>query len=340
VIRTTDLGVTDRAIYREALTSAQTLAELARAVGLSPRGVSAALSRLKDAGLVAEISTSPAMFAALPPATAVVAAQAEQAVAQATGLALLSRLSRAFANRPDRPASGDVAEVVLGEQACKHAFDAILVAASGEVRACESSYSLRQGTSVYPAVRDQLDRGVRFRVLYDRGGFEDPIRLADLDQEMSAGEEARIVDIPFKLVLTDEPIGWLALRLPAYGNFARLRIRDPTVLAALGALFESLWEQAMPLPGVPHHPVGGHRNAAAASDATLSWLLAAGASEQAIADFLGCHVRTARRRVREMMARLDAHTAFQAGYQLVRRGHPAVTGTGAPPGMTTGTGRD
>ena len=134
---------------------------------------------------------------------------------------------------------------------------------------------------------------------------------------MSAGKVARIVDVPFKMVLTDEPAGWVALDIPSYGNFARLRVRDPAMLEALGAFFETLCEQAMPLPTVASDCDARDHDEASA---TLAWLLAAGLSERAIADYLGCHDRTVRRRVRRLMSRLDANTAFQAGYQLARRG--------------------
>jgi DNA-binding NarL/FixJ family response regulator len=46
----------------------------------------------------------------------------------------------------------------------------------------------------------------------------------------------------------------------------------------------------------------------------------AGLTDEAIADNLGLHPRTVRRRLRALLARLDAATRFQAGYQAVQRG--------------------
>jgi hypothetical protein len=222
-------------------------------------------------------------------------------------------------------------DIVLGEHACHEGFRQVLRGAAREVRVCESAYSVNRGTPAHELVREQLGKGVRFRVLYDSAGFDDPARVADLDREVSAGEEARIVEVPLKVVLTDEPAGWVALRHPAYGNFARLRVRDESVLTVLSEMFEMLWEQAMPLPSTLSSAGRVQASGEGADDADLAWLLAAGLSERGIADYLGCHERTARRRVRAMMARLDAQTAFQTGYQLARRGQlAAVDGVRRP----------
>ena len=99
-------------------------------------------------------------------------------------------------------------------------------------------------------------------------------------------------------------------------------------LSSCSLSLELLWEQAVPLQaaskdGVRVDTVEADQDMTVALDRTLIRLLATGLSEEAIAGYLNCHQRTARRRIREMMSRLDAHTRFQAGYQSARRGYLA-----------------
>jgi len=59
---------------------------------------------------------------------------------------------------------------------------------------------------------DLLRRGVRYRVLYDRHGLELPGRLTDLEAGLAHGEQARVADVPLKLVLSDYPLALLPLQ--------------------------------------------------------------------------------------------------------------------------------
>lgn len=288
-----------------------------------PEAVERALTRLLRDGLAVRAPADGDLFVAVPPEVLVQHATAELARSEAVD-AQLERLASLVGERgPDDHGHGLV-DVVIGEQECRDGFDAVMFGARREVRATESEYTVRVGRPAHQLVHQQTAKGIRFRIIYDHGGFGDPARVADIDREVRDGEIARVFDVPIKIVLTDEPLGWISLRHEAFGNFARLRVRDPLLLEVLGALFEMWWEQALPLPrGGKAVPANAKRTV---SDGTLAWLLAAGLSESAIAEYLGCHERTARRYVRDLMGRLDAHTAFQAGYQLVRRGYALDAG--------------
>lgn len=162
---------------------------------------------------------------------------------------------------------------------------------------------------------EQLGRGVRFRVLYDRRGVDMPGRLAHIDSGRAAGENARVADVPFKLLISDHAVAMLpASGDPAYGE-SWLVVRDSVLIDALATLFETLWERGVPLHVAEHFPGTPDE-----TDRALLSLLTAGLTDQAIAAHFGWHERTAHRRLREMMTRLDAATRFQAGYQAVRRG--------------------
>jgi DNA-binding CsgD family transcriptional regulator len=92
-----------------------------------------------------------------------------------------------------------------------------------------------------------------------------------------------------------------------------LVVRAPSLVSALQAMFEVLWERATPLGRVGE---AGR----VVPDARLLELLAEGGQDEAIAERLGVSVRTVRRRVAELLESLGARTRFQAGAQAARRG--------------------
>jgi DNA-binding NarL/FixJ family response regulator len=122
------------------------------------------------------------------------------------------------------------------------------------------------------------------------------------------------------MALTDYPQAWLPVHRTFRGDHERLLVHGGPLFDALSEYFEMQWERAVPL-----HVAGGHEEPANADvptdiDRTLIRLLAAGLTEEAIADHLGWHRRTTQHHLRAMMAKLDANTRYQAGYQAVRRG--------------------
>lgn len=88
-------------------------------------------------------------------------------------------------------------------------------------------------------------------------------------------------------------------------------IRDALLLAAFTTVFEQAWELALPVPGQQQR-----RNA----DGQLLALLAKGFKDEAIARYLGCGLRTARRRIARLMVELGATTRFQLGAAAQRHG--------------------
>jgi DNA-binding NarL/FixJ family response regulator len=121
-------------------------------------------------------------------------------------------------------------------------------------------------------------------------------------------------------LLLSESAAMVPLRSDPVDLETWLVVHESVLLDALSALFEMYWERAVPL----HTKQDGEQltgpDRPSESDRALLSLLAAGQTDQAIADSLGWHERTAHRHLRAMMQRLDAATRFQAGYQAVRRG--------------------
>ncbi|NYG07054.1 DNA-binding CsgD family transcriptional regulator [Phycicoccus badiiscoriae] len=81
-------------------------------------------------------------------------------------------------------------------------------------------------------------------------------------------------------------------------------VRDPMLIAAFTALFDRAFERALPV--VPE-------DARDDEDLRLVKLLGLGLKDESIARYLGCSLRTVRRRVAALMARHGVQTRFQLG---------------------------
>jgi hypothetical protein len=214
----------------------------------------------------------------------------------------------------------ELVEVVRGREAIAECLVRLNRGARREVRCFDAPPFLGDPHEPEPLQLEQLARGIRYRVIYDPRGFDVPGWSAQIRRASEAGEEARFADVPSKMWLSDYPMALLALSNDPLDVEASLLVHDSMLLDALSALFESLWERAVPLHVKEDQPNRIGYDAPNEIDRALLPLLTIGMTDQAIADHLGWHERTAHRHLRGMMHRLDAATRFQAGYQAVRRG--------------------
>ncbi|HEX6685281.1 MAG TPA: LuxR C-terminal-related transcriptional regulator [Candidatus Limnocylindrales bacterium] len=304
---------------------------------------SATLVRLVELGLVTEVATDPPKYVVIPPETALARLadtrdrELDRARRHMIGLAV-----RFHGAAPRRDPAGLV-EVVTGAEIVQ-AGDRLMRSARREVCGWEAPPYHGNPTEVNPVEMDQLRRGVRYRVVYDRATVIGQAgRVAELLTGIHSGEQARVADVPLKLWLSDRPMALVPLDTGAARLDAVLVVRDPTICAALQALFELYWERAVPLAtlqngapqpdpggptpaelptGVPQPDPGGPTPA----ERDLLVLLLSGSTDAQMAAHLGCSERTIRQRLNAMRDRLGAHTRFQAGYQAVLRGWLAADG--------------
>jgi DNA-binding NarL/FixJ family response regulator len=96
-----------------------------------------------------------------------------------------------------------------------------------------------------------------------------------------------------------------------------VQISVPGAVEAVRSLFERAWENAVPLgssgPGLDDHGLSPREK-------ELLRLMARGLNDEAIRRRLGVSLRTVRRIVAELCARLGAASRFEAGYQAAKRG--------------------
>ena len=324
------LSTVELAAYEALLArSPATAAELHEA-GSGPAGeVAAALDRLVALGLVrlepAVDETAPVRYRPAPPAAALqelLLGRTREMVAVHARIAALDE--RFQADRPDEPVA---VEVVYGAADVRRRFFDLQKAATSQVRGTEGPPYIAPdggaGDTDDETVVNLLKSGMRYRILYDRRALDLPDRPYGSILDVSDGRRVRIGTVPTKLVLTDQPAGLLPLHAKPEGPPAAIVVHDPTLLAALSALFELYWERAVPIsvrargadPDAPDAETGTGTGVGA-----ILPLLVAGLTDREVAAKLGWSHRTVRRRVSDLMACLDAQTRFQAGYNAVMRG--------------------
>ncbi|MEU0568289.1 helix-turn-helix domain-containing protein [Nonomuraea sp. NPDC005983] len=292
---------------------AVTAAEL-RDLGASAR----TLAALQAKGLAVRLAGNPARYAAAPPQVALeLLVRSREEELQRVRLDVL-RLAERFraAHRQDGPGGQDgVVETVEGPDAVRQRWNQIQRGARHEICVLDRPPYLTHANPVQP---ERHAQGVGYRVVYDTAALAVPGRLADIEAHIGQGEQARVAsDVPVKMLLADDAVGMISRRRPAAADSV-LIIHDSSLLTALRALFESVWNRASPysrLTGTPggRSPLGG-------DDGRLLTLLAAGMTDEAIARQLGWHPRTVQRRVRRLMDQLGVRTRFQAGMHAQREG--------------------
>jgi DNA-binding CsgD family transcriptional regulator len=209
-----------------------------------------------------------------------------------------------------------VVEVVTTREATLRRWEQLQRSARHEVRSFDRPpYVMNADNQVE---REMLAAGVAYRAVYDRGGFAVPGRPARIRAMIAAGEQARLSEnVPVKLFIADNRLGLIPLEVAGSAD-ASLLIHASSMLDTLIALFDLVWERAIPIhaDGEVSAPGQGPGD----DESALLGLLAAGLTDGAIARHLGTHPRTVQRRVRDLLDRLGAGTRFQAGIQAARRG--------------------
>lgn len=171
---------------------------------------------------------------------------------------------------------------------------------------------------------------MRYRVLYEKAFFDDAGAVDNVVAGVRAGEVARAVPhLPLRLAVADRAIAVCPL-VPGGPQGSpdeptAALVRDSNLLAALIALFERYWEDAVPLDVDDSGAVAGTDGVGAgdplsATDRRLLSLLVAGVADKAIATQMGLSRRTVQRHIQHMMELAGAATRMQLAWQAARRG--------------------
>jgi DNA-binding CsgD family transcriptional regulator len=228
-----------------------------------------------------------------------------------------SELTERFRKISGDPEADEIVEVVADPEVLRSRVIQLQERARSQIRGFDKPPYAVGGTEINPAEREALARGVVCRCVYDRACLREPGYLAHLEGMAALGEQCRIApEVPMKLMLCDDDLAILPLQREAVE--CCVVVRASSLLEALSALFETVWDQALPLRfGEPEEPM----NAPPSPDERrLLSMLVTGADDFDIARQLGVSRRTVHRRIHDLMIRLEAASRFQLGVEACRRG--------------------
>ena len=303
------------AVRNPAMTRAQLLQE-----GLTEEMVDLDLTELQDHGLI-KPGDDPGTWEAVPPDVALtsVAGRLERRASDARALAY--ELSLTYQQARATYASDRHGIRSLGSLAeLDNAVHDVVTNAERELRSVRNPSprtSLCFRTDLDAHRRRLLSpdgHPLRSRCVYDARALALPTGEAVVLARAQAGEEARfLTPLPLSMTIADDEIVVLDLTSYDSSGVGSMVITERRLVTALSGIADTYWQLASPMSGPAIHELDSRH-------IKIVQLLAAGATDAAIADRMGISQRTVERRVRGLMEQLGVTTRFQAGVQAARRG--------------------
>ncbi len=174
------------------------------------------------------------------------------------------------------------------------------------------------GQGVAAAIQTAVGGGALLRMVTDGAAREGDIRPLRVLVEMGGpGQWRRARGVPTSLLLVD---GVHGLLLPSCPGSPAIWVGHPALAAALGSLFDAIWESAVEVAGTLVSEDAAGSLAGVPSHVRLARVLARGVKDDTAARLLGVSTRSVSRLVAELCEELGARTRFQAGVEVARRG--------------------
>jgi DNA-binding CsgD family transcriptional regulator/predicted DNA-binding transcriptional regulator len=298
------------------------VSEVAEEAGLGRAAVRDTLATLVELGLATASESRPVRYTAVPPDSAI-EALVRQREAELHDVRLRAgHLTRSFTagSRFARP--DELVETVLGRDAVSRRWNELQAGAKSEVRILDRPpyAGSPDGERVSnEAALPRLVSGVRYRVVYDQAVLSLPGIAAELRHSMTAGEQSKVaINVPMKMGIFDDAFAIVPLLRDGdrsvSGSYV---VAASPLLDALVALFESVWEHAVPLRSASD--ISGE-DELTDEERDVLIALASGATDAAASRALGLSERTVQRYITRLMQRLGVGTRFQLAMEAVRRG--------------------
>lgn len=194
-------------------------------------------------------------------------------------------------------ASSDLVLALADDQEAARVVADLCAGAVREIRYAAS------GASALPV--SPPDRpGVRIRTIYDRALAANRLLddLAGAEVRIRGGLPMTVVHVDDEAALLSFPLSWLL-------------IRSPQLLSLLADWFDRIWTDSSTTV------IGQHNDVPlSASQSRVLRLLAAGMTDETVAESCGMSVRTVRRHVTAILGALDVTSRFAIGVEAARRG--------------------
>lgn len=289
--------------------AAPTLDELVEACDAPHAQLSSALVTLQERGLLTRHAGSPNTYLAVRPdlAVGVLLRQREARLDEVREMlgALTERHRKALRGRH----FDDLIELVHTREAIHQRWLQLQRSARHEIRVLDKPPYIDAGNPEEPEL---LVNGVQYRTVYDRTALDHDGKLTGMWEAAAAGEDGRIVaEVPIKLLIADRQVALAPLR-QADDLAGAVVVHPSALLDALGALFESVWQRALPLTGI-HPGSRTHETPIDRYQRKLLQLMAGGCTDETAARLLGVSQRTVQRQIRTLMERFGVQTRFQLG---------------------------
>jgi predicted ArsR family transcriptional regulator len=224
--------------------------------------------------------------------------------------------------RPRPPEESDEIEtlqVLTGLDAIQERMEAI---AHGAKVSCRSvvpggAVAAEALEACRPLDTELLERGIDQRVLYQDPARTDHATMAYGLWMVRRGAQVRTAAVlPPRMLIVDD----VAALVPAFPGSPRrgaVVVTNRGVIECLISLFDLTWNSAAPLDD---DLARDEETELLPFERELLRLLAQGMTDEAAAKRLGVSLRTVRRRMTELMGRLDADSRFAAGMRAAQRG--------------------
>lgn len=299
-----------------------TVAELTLATRLSQRRVQHLLDLIESKGLVTHTPERPRHYIPAAPDIAMEALILGREKELQRARSVMRDLQERAAHHQQRVPKPMV-ELITNRDAARHVFDQVQATAQSEVLfLVRPPFLISSGPAPQQEsgnIADARARGVRYRGVVDSDYLALPGAVEHVRADVRAGDAVRVLPkLPFKMVLADRRIALVPLDLESL-NSEVLVVRSSALLDALHALFDKLWDGAVPIsPSRRGLETGVAMPRLSPAHEELLQLMAAGLNDKAIAHELGLSIRTLNRRILKLTRSLNAKTRFQIGWLASR----------------------
>lgn len=138
-------------------------------------------------------------------------------------------------------------EVLSGQSRIAHRAIALAESAARSVNSCIKRPMILSREQNWAFMKTPLNRGLRYRALYDEEAMEDAELRGWMEQFSQWGLEIRVAaSLPLKMQAFDEEIALISMQDPAAGqpSFTAVLIHNKGAAAMLNLAFEHLWANA------------------------------------------------------------------------------------------------
>ncbi|MGF1426181.1 helix-turn-helix transcriptional regulator [Kitasatospora sp. LaBMicrA B282] len=324
MLRALGLDAVCEQVYQELLAEPTLDATLlAERLGLSQDQVGASLDTLADLALLRMSREAPQQRRPVSPERARALLlrrqeeelRARQAVLEANRLAVATAAEQAVREQRRIPTGGERLE---GLDEIQSRLESLVQSATSEICSIVPTQMAPEALEASrPLDEDLLARGITLKTLCHESTRTNPRSLAYARSMAAVGAQLRTAPaLPHRLLLVDRTSALVPID-PASAAPSAVLVTTTGIVAALAELFDRVWTDAAPLDRAP---APEDATGITAAERELLKILSTGLTDEAAAKRLGVSVRTVKRRMEELMRRLEAGSRFEAGYKAGQHG--------------------